>query len=103
MQSGIRFYTEEDVEILGLIRRLKDTGMPLYEIARFVRLTKEGDKTLRERCDILRRHRSTVWEQRKETETRLDRVTRVLEAYSEKLDAYEKAQDQDPAEKTPAD
>ena len=48
-QGGFRQYTDEDLERLGLICCLKNTGMSIQEIARFVQLTHEGDHTLEER------------------------------------------------------
>ena len=51
-QGGIRQYTDEDLERLGLIRCLKNTGMSIQEIARFVQLTHEGDHTLEEKSEI---------------------------------------------------
>ena len=45
-QGGFRQYTDEDLERLGLIRCLKNTGMSIQEIARFVQLTHEGDHTI---------------------------------------------------------
>ena len=44
--GGIRLYSDEDLELLGLICCLKNTGMPLSGIADFVRLTQEGEHTL---------------------------------------------------------
>ena len=56
-QGGFRQYTDEDLERLGLICCLKNTGMSIQEIARFVQLTHEGDHTLQERVELLREHR----------------------------------------------
>ena len=50
-QGGFRQYSDENLEWLGLICCLKNTGMPLQEIARFVRLAHEGDCTLEERVE----------------------------------------------------
>ena len=58
--GGIRSYSDDDMESLGLICCLKNTGMPLAEIARFIRLTREGEHTLKERCEILREHREHI-------------------------------------------
>ena len=49
-QGGFRQYTDEDLERLGLICCLKNTGMPLQESARFVQLAHQGDRTLEERA-----------------------------------------------------
>ena len=41
-QGGFRQYTDEDLERLGLICCLKNTGMSIQEIAQFVQLTRKG-------------------------------------------------------------
>ena len=89
--GGFRQYTDEDLEALGLICCLKTTGMNLREIARFVHLAQEGDKTLKERVALLREHRESVIARMNEMREYLDKVTRKLEYYSEMQRAYESA------------
>ena len=88
-QGGFRQYTDEDLERLGLIRCLKNTGMSIQEIARFVQLTHEGDHTLEERVELLRAHRERVLERMAEMQKHLDKVTWKLNFFTEKLKAYE--------------
>ena len=88
-QGGIRQYTDEDLERLGLIRCLKNTGMSIQEIARFVQLTHEGDHTLEERVELLREHREKVLERMAEMQEHLDKVTWKLNFFTEKLRAYQ--------------
>ncbi len=88
-QGGIRQYTDEDLERLGLIRCLKNTGMSIQEIARFVQLTHEGDHTLEERVKLLREHRERVLERMAEMQQHLDKVTWKLNFFTEKLRAYQ--------------
>ena len=88
-QGGIRQYTDEDLERLGLIRCLKNTGMSIQEIARFVQLTHEGDHTLEERVELLREHRDRVLERMAEMQEHLDKVTWKLNFFTEKLRAYQ--------------
>ena len=88
-QGGFRQYTDEDLERLGLICCLKNTGMSIQEIARFVQLTHEGDHTLEERVELLRVHRERVLEKMAEMQKHLDKVTWKLNFFSEKLRAYE--------------
>ena len=88
-QGGIRQYTDEDLERLGLIRCLKNTGMSIQEIARFVQLTHEGDHTLEERVELLREHREKVLERMAEMQQHLDKVTWKLNFFTEKLRAYQ--------------
>ncbi len=88
-QGGFRQYTDEDLERLGLIRCLKNTGMSIQEIARFVQLAQEGDHTLEERVELLRKHREQVIDRMAEMQKHLDKVTWKLNFYSEKLRAYQ--------------
>ena len=94
-QGGIRQYTDEDLEALGLICCLKNTGMSLQEIARFVQLTHEGDHTLEERVELLREHRERVLERMAEMQEHLDKVTWKLNFFTEKLKAYQAEQKKD--------
>ena len=90
--GGIRQYSDDDLERLGLICCLKNTGMPLHEIARFVALTEEGDRTLPERVELLRRHRENVIGRMAEMQRYLDKVTWKLDFFSRKLEDYEARQ-----------
>ncbi len=91
-QGGFRQYSDEDLERLGLICCLKNTGMPLQEIARFLALTEGGDRTLPERVELLRRHRENVIGRMEEMQRYLDKVTWKLNFFSRKLEAYEAGQ-----------
>ena len=95
-QGGFRQYTDEDLERLGLICCLKNTGMSIQEIARFVQLTHEGDHTLQERVELLRAHREQVLKRMAEMQKHLDKVTWKLNFFSEKLRAYEASQKEKP-------
>ncbi len=90
-QGGFRQYTDEDLEALGLICCLKNTGMSLQEISRFVNLTREGEQTLRERVELLREHRESVIARMNEMQKYLEKVTWKLNFFTEKLKAYEAA------------
>ncbi len=90
--GGFRQYSDEDLEGLSLICCLKNTGMSIQEIARFVQLTQEGDHTLQERVELLRSHRELVLERIAEMQKHLDKVTWKLNFFTEKLRAYEAGQ-----------
>ena len=94
--GGFRQYTDEDMEALGLICCLKNTGMSLQEITRFVSLTHEGDQTLRERVELLREHRESVISRMQEMQKYLEKVTWKLNFFSEKLRDYEARAEQKP-------
>lgn len=87
--GGFRQYTDEDLEALGLICCLKNTGMSLQEIARFVELTQQGEATLKDRVALLKSHRDMVLLRMKEMQIYLEKVTSKLNYFSEKLQEYE--------------
>ena len=67
-----------------------DWGFRLFERDRNgVQLTREGDQTLRERCEMLNKHRETVIERMEEMQRHLDKVTWKCNFFSQKLKEYE--------------
>lgn len=52
-----RLYGDSDLEWLSIITCLKNTGMPIHEIRRFVALCGQGDVTLAERYRIVLAHK----------------------------------------------
>lgn len=90
--GGARRYTEDDLECLGLICCLKNTGMPLSEIARFIALTREGDQTLPARCAMLTRHRAHVLARMQEMQQHLEKIECKITCFEEKRTAYESGQ-----------
>lgn len=87
--GGFRQYSDEDLETLGLVCCLKNTGMSLREILQFVQLTREGEHTLKERVALLREHRENVIRRISEMQKHLDKVTWKLNYFSEKLKEYQ--------------
>jgi len=61
--GGQRIFTEDDVAWLGILRCLRDTGMPIARMQRYARLARAGDETLAERIAVLEEHDRTVEEQ----------------------------------------
>ena len=88
-QGGFRQYTDEDMERLGLICCLKNTGMSIREIARFVELTNEGEHTLRERVELLRAHRDQLLIRLDEMQKYLDKITWKVNFFTQKLNDWE--------------
>ena len=88
-EGGIRYYTEEDIDLLGLICCLKKTGMQLKEIRTFVQLSDKGPETLRERCAILKQQQDNVQNQMKELQKSYEKVSHKLAYFSGLLEAYE--------------
>jgi DNA-binding transcriptional MerR regulator len=59
-RSGHRRYTEHDLAWIDLIMRLRETGMPLAEMARFAQLRRQGVATLTERRLMLEHHQRVL-------------------------------------------
>jgi DNA-binding transcriptional MerR regulator len=58
--TGQRRFTDGDLEWLGTLKCLRDTGMPVEQMARFADLVREGDQTIPERIRLLEAHRIAV-------------------------------------------
>ena len=86
--GGFRQYSDEDMEWLGLVCCLKNTGMPLQEIARFVRLAHEGDCTLEERVELLKDHREKLIGRMEEMQRYLEKITWKVNFFSGTLEEY---------------
>ncbi|HEX2925402.1 MAG TPA: MerR family transcriptional regulator [Ruminiclostridium sp.] len=90
-ESGIRHYSEDDLEWLGLICCLKNTGMSIKQIKDFVELSLQGKETLKERCDLLAEHKKHVENQIEEMQKHLQKVTHKIEYFTAQYKAYVEA------------
>jgi DNA-binding transcriptional MerR regulator len=61
--SGHRRFSDDDLEWLGVLRCLRDTGMPIARMRRYAELAREGEPTLAERLRLLTEHDAQVDEQ----------------------------------------
>jgi DNA-binding transcriptional MerR regulator len=85
--NGHRLYTQEDINRLTFLTRLRKTGMSIQEMLRFARLYLEGDSSLGERCIMLEAHRQDV-------EAQIAALQRNLDAICYKLTLYRDRQAQ---------
>ena len=60
--SGHRRFDGEDLEWLGVLRCLRDTGMPIAQMRRYAELARGGQATLAERMRLLTEHDVRVGE-----------------------------------------
>jgi DNA-binding transcriptional MerR regulator len=86
-RNGIRRYSENDLEWLGLICCLKNTGMSIKQIKNFVELSLQGDATLKARCEMLQEHKQIVEKQIQEMQKHLCKVTHKIEYFSRQYEA----------------
>jgi DNA-binding transcriptional MerR regulator len=80
-KHGNRLFGDEDIEWIGLICCLRDTGMPVAEIKHYVDLCMKGDETIQTRRQIILNQKKFIEEQMEEMQVHLDKVNKKLEYY----------------------
>ena len=80
--SGHRRYSEQDLNWIQLITRLRSTGMPIRDVRRYAALVRAGDGNEAERLALLKAHRERV-------ESQVREVTGHLRAIDHKIGIYE--------------
>lgn len=83
--AGQRRFTDGDVGWLGMIRCLRDTGMPIAEMLRFAELTRQGDHTIPERIRLLEAHDHQVEEQVADLRHKQGAIQRKVQYYKDVL------------------
>lgn len=58
--SGRRRYTQTDIDWLEICVRLRESGMPLAQLAEFAALVRQGPGNEVQRLELLRRHEAHV-------------------------------------------
>jgi DNA-binding transcriptional MerR regulator len=79
--TGRRVFSEIDLKWLGLLRCLRDTGMPIAEMLRFVRLMSGGAGTTSERAEVLTAHHRRVEDQIRRLQGHLEQIRGKIETY----------------------
>lgn len=69
--NGYRDYTEEDIQWIYYAKVLRQAGVSIDAMIRYISLARQGDGTVRERVQVLR-------EQKQEMEDRLAHLQRAL-------------------------
>ena len=66
--SGHRRYTQKDIDWIGLVINLRETGMPLAQIHHFAELRRQGEATASERLRLLEQHQHALSQQMQKLE-----------------------------------
>ena len=80
-EKGVRIYSDDDVDQLGMICCLKGTGMSLKDIKRYFDLCHEGDKTIQERLAIFEAHRQHILSEIADLKMYLDKIEKKIKWY----------------------
>ena len=80
--NGHRRYSQQDINLIKSLNKWRQTGMPLADIQRYVRLLQEGESTAGERRAILEAHRETVASQIEELQSTLELIDYKIQNYA---------------------
>jgi DNA-binding transcriptional MerR regulator len=81
-KSGIRDYTEEDCNWVEFIKCMRNAGLPIEALIKYVDMFQQGDETIEARKKLL-------IEQRKQLVMRIEDMQKTLERLDYKIARYE--------------
>ncbi|WP_326723385.1 MerR family transcriptional regulator [Streptomyces sp. NBC_00243] len=81
--TGQRRYTNRDLDWLGLVGKLRLTGMPVADMVRYAELVREGDHTYMERYELLEATRRDVKSRIAELQDTLAVLDRKITFYAD--------------------
>ncbi len=82
--SGLRNFSDQDIELLRIIECLKGTGMQIKDIRQYIVWMMQGNSTLRERLDMFER-------QKERLELQMRQLTDFMDKINFKIDFYKDA------------
>lgn len=82
--NGTRIFKDEDFGRLAIITCMKNSGLPIKDIKKYMDLCQEGDSTLQERLEIFLERKEAVEKQREE-------LNKIMETINHKIWYYETA------------
>lgn len=80
-----RVYSENDIEWVKFLQRLKNTGMTLKNMKLYSDFRYKGDETIKQRLDLLINHRKYVDEQMNLWEEYSNNLDKKISFYEDKL------------------
>ena len=60
--DGEKIYEEKDIQKLSFLMTLKNVGMSIQDMKKYIQYISEGDSTLSQRIDMLTRYRQALLE-----------------------------------------
>lgn len=85
--GGQRVFTDEDLEWLGVLRCLRDTGMPIAHMLRYAELCRAGDGTMAERQAVLEQHAVEVEQRITELQAQQKHLAEKIAWYQSQTEA----------------
>ena len=82
--SGIRQFTDREIETLRIVECLKKSGLGVKDIKQFIEWCSQGSKTFLQRRELFRKQKANV-------EAEIERMHKVLDVLKYKCWYYEQA------------
>lgn len=83
--SGLRVFSDSDIEWLVLIECLKSTGLQLKDIKQYIDWYREGDATLGKRLNLLEQQKKKVDEQMEQLKKHREKLDFKIAFYNEAI------------------
>lgn len=80
-QNNTRFFAESDLEWVNLVQCLRDTGMALADVKKYVELCKQGDTSIQERYGIILRQKEKAEQELLGMQKRVDLLNAKTKYY----------------------
>ncbi|MEU5971702.1 alpha/beta fold hydrolase [Streptomyces globisporus] len=87
--AGRRQYATADVELIRMLVHLRETGMPLADIAQFTGADGKAADPARLRVELLTAHRRRIHDRREELDRALDVISRKIADFSDRMTSPE--------------
>lgn len=81
--NNYRLFTEDDINWIQFIKRIKETGMSLDKIINYSKLREKGNSTINERILLLKEQEQLLYEER-------DKIQKHIDFLKKKTDYYNK-------------
>ena len=81
ISCGIRDYQQSDLGWLELTLCMRNAGLPIEVIIKYLRLYQEGDSTFAARLQLLTDQRNALLEKKKQIDEMLDRLNHKIARY----------------------
>lgn len=89
-ESGVRDYSEEDCGWVEFIKCMRGAGLSIETLLRYVALYRKGNRTLKQRKQLLIDERDKLQARIKQMQQVLKRLNYKVEVYEERIVACEK-------------
>ena len=89
-ESGVRDYSEEDCGWVEFIKCMRGAGLSIETLMRYVALYRKGNRTLKQRKQLLIDERDKLQARIKQMQQVLKRLNYKVEVYEERIVACEK-------------